>query len=136
MNGKDRIDGEIVKIRKELEVLILINKKLSVTGTLDDIETRASALSLMSIYSGIEKILQIRLKAIGVEIDSVKWHRDLLNKSLDIKLISEDFYRELKGFLAFRHFVRHAYSFEINQDVIISILKKIPRIIKEFVESQ
>jgi hypothetical protein len=41
---------------------------------------------------------------------------------------------ELKGFLAFRHFVRHAYSFEIDPETIIVIIRKAPKTVRQFID--
>jgi hypothetical protein len=71
---------------------------------------------------------------LGLDIQSNNWHKDLLNLSVQQKLISPDIYQDLKGFLAFRHFVRHAYSFEIYKNAIINIIQKIPSLVNEVID--
>jgi len=66
----------------------------------DDILLRASALSMTAIYNGNERI------------------------------ITEATQKELVGFLSFRHFIRHAYSFEINPSTVEPILNKVQAIIE------
>jgi uncharacterized protein YutE (UPF0331/DUF86 family) len=46
-----------------------------------------------------------------------------------VRLISEKTRDELKGFMAFRHFVRHAYSFEIDATAIHSIIEQCPALV-------
>lgn len=41
--------------------------------------------------------------------------------------------QEMKGFLGFRHFVRHAYSFEIDRKAIDAILDTAPALIDRFI---
>ncbi len=134
MTLKDRVEAEIKNINRELEIVILLNKKLNTNLSLDDIEVRAAALSLVSIYNGIENILERIIKNKYSLEGSSNWHTKLLNISLEMDLIKKDTHNSLKGYLAFRHFVRHAYSFEINKDAITSILKMVPGLTKKFIQ--
>ena len=91
-------------------------------------------MSLSALYNGIEKILIDILKDSGFHLkDQPSWHTLLLKESLNQRLISEKTFNELKGYLAFRHFVRHAYSFEINPYAINSILDKAEGCVKNFI---
>ncbi|MGL1890634.1 MAG: hypothetical protein OCD02_03360 [Spirochaetaceae bacterium] len=132
MTLEERVEAEIKNINRELEIVILLTKKLNTNLSLDDIEVRAAALSLVSIYNGIEKILVRIIKKKHTFQENSNWHTKLLNISLEMDLIKKDTYDGLKGYLAFRHFVRHAYSFEINKDAITSILKMVPSLIQKF----
>ncbi len=51
-----------------------------------------------------------------------------------MNIISESVYKNLKSYLAFRHFVRHAYSFEINSKTIESVLTMVPNLIENFIQ--
>jgi uncharacterized protein YutE (UPF0331/DUF86 family) len=53
--------------------------------------------------------------------------------SVDTEIISEKTFDELKGFLGFRHFIRHAYSFEINPLTINSILDNAHSMVELFI---
>ncbi len=132
MTLKDKVEAEIKNINIELEIVILLNKKLNTNLSLDDIEIRAAALSLVSIYNGIEKILERMIKNKYSFESSSNWYTKLLNISLEMELIKKDTHNSLKGYLAFRHFVRHAYSFQINKDAITTILKMVPNLTKQF----
>ncbi|QEN03381.1 hypothetical protein EW093_01235 [Thiospirochaeta perfilievii] len=120
------IDAEFASINKELDVLELLNKKLQTNLSLDEIEVRAAAMTLVSIYNGIEKVLERIVKDRNLKLDGSNWHTNLLNTSLENNIIPEAVFNDLKGFLAFRHFVRHAYSFQIKIEAITSIIKKVP----------
>ena len=40
--------------------------------------------------------------------------------------------QDMKGFMGFRHFVRHAYSFEIDPKAIDAILDAAPKLVERF----
>lgn len=110
---------------------LVISKRRQVP--LDEIEVRGAALSLASLYNGMEKVLtQIlsdRNKTLG---ESPNWHAELLTKSNALGVITARTGQDLKGFLSFRHFVRHAYSFEIDPKAIDAILNIAPDVVKRF----
>ncbi|MFO7849327.1 MAG: hypothetical protein R6V67_05145 [Spirochaetia bacterium] len=133
MDLPNTIRNEIEGLNKELEIISALNTKRS-HSDLDSIEIRAAALSLSALYNGIEKVLLNVLKESGSYIkDQMSWHTFLLNESVNSKIISEKTYNELKGFLAFRHFIRHAYSFEINPIAINSILDRAEDLVTGFI---
>jgi hypothetical protein len=128
-----QIQSEIDGLNKELEVLSILNLKRQ-GSDLDDIEIRAASLSLSALYNGIEKILLDVLKEEGQFIKNEEsWHTLLLKLSVDTEIISEKTFDELKGFLGFRHFIRHAYSFEINPLTINSILDNAYSLVELFI---
>ncbi|GAH68212.1 unnamed protein product, partial [marine sediment metagenome] len=49
-------------------------------------------------------------------------------------IISEQTMKDLKAFLGFRHFIRHAYSFEINPRTIEAVLDITPALVRRFIE--
>ncbi|MDC7125586.1 MAG: hypothetical protein PQJ46_08455 [Spirochaetales bacterium] len=133
MELKEQILNEISNIEKELKIIHLLNTK-NQNKELDDIEIRGASLSLGSLYNGIERVLSDLLKSQGISLtNNSSWHTMILNESLKREVISKATFNELKGFLAFRHFVRHAYSFEIDSDTITNIISKAPDIIKQFI---
>lgn len=84
------------------------------------IEKSAAALLLHSFYNGIENIFNILLKHYGeIKISSDKWHRMVLesvfesteNRDNILDPIIKD---KVIEYLAFRHFIRHAYGFQID----------------------
>jgi len=127
------IKNEIMGLHKELEILSTLNTRRR-HSDLDNIEIRAAALSLSALYNGIEKVLLNILKESGAYIkNQMSWHTLLLNESVNNGIISEHTHNELKGFLAFRHFIRHAYSFEINPIAINSILDRAEDLVTRFI---
>ncbi len=83
----------------------------------------------------MEKILIHILSERGETIkDSPAWHAMLLQKTKAHEILSEATLKNLKGFLSFRHFFRHAYSFEIDPKTIESVLEAAPELVKQFIE--
>src|SRR3989338_1796114 len=69
------------------------------------IELAAIATFLHNIYNGIENILKQIIKAKAMSMPSSEtWHKDLLNLSVSIGIITEELASELYTYLAFRHF--------------------------------
>jgi len=133
MDVSSQIQNEIDGLHKELQVLSILKLKRK-ESDLDDIEIRAASLSLSAIYNGIEKILLDVLKENGQYLKNEQfWHTLLLQRSVDSKIISEKTFNELKGFLGFRHFIRHAYSFEINPLTINTILDNAQSLVELFI---
>lgn len=126
------IRGEFENINRELKLVELLRNK-SEHNPLDDIEIRAAALSLSTIYNGIEKVIEFALKdrAISTPTGS-NWHTALLERAESHSLFDNAIRSELLGFMAFRHFIRHAYSFEIDADAIMEILETCPELVKSF----
>ena len=129
MDYRTSVLHEIENIETELDFINTLLKKRQAIE-LDDIEIRAAALSLSTIYNGIEKVLlHILRKRDNEKIEGSNWHAVLLERSNRAQLISEETRNELKGFMAFRHFVRHAYSFEIDATAIHKVIEQCPALV-------
>lgn len=108
MKKNHYIRYEISQIKKEYDVISILNNKLMITD-LDSIVLRAAAIALQSIYTGFEKILIIILKNYDYTIpNNHSWHSDLLLLCKENKFISNELESKLRELMGFRHFVRHA----------------------------
>ena len=134
MSKASFIEHELRSLQKELDILSIVISKRN-RAPLDEIETRGAALSLASLYNGMEKVLtQILFDRGQALAESPNWHSELLLKSQELGVLTADTVQELKGFLSFRHFVRHAYSFEIEPKAINAILDAAPDLVRRFVK--
>lgn len=88
---------------------------------------RAKASFMADFYMGVEKIFRL----IGEELNGglpkgEVWHKKLLrNMTLEIKgvrpaIISDELYQDLVKFLGFRHVVRQAYGFQLDENNLLN----------------
>ncbi|OGG52761.1 MAG: hypothetical protein A3F84_10040 [Candidatus Handelsmanbacteria bacterium RIFCSPLOWO2_12_FULL_64_10] len=81
------------------------------------IEMTAMASVLHSFYNGIENIFLSIAKGLDQKVPTdSQWHRDLLVQMTQEmanrgRVISAELGQKLAGYLGFRHFYRHSYSF-------------------------
>jgi len=121
----ERVDFELRQITKELQVVGRVNQ-IRQASELDEIQIRAAASSLQSIYNGIEKILVSILKQRSFAIEeSTAWHSEVLEAAIKTKVISEDLGNNLKDFMGFRHFYRHNYGFMLDGELLKPLLDRI-----------
>ena len=97
----------------------------------DFIEMSAAAMVLHSFYNGIETILVLIFKHYDGQLpNSNKWHIELLEKSFlsDKKrkqIFTIELQKSLEEYLRFRHFVRHAYGFQLEWERMEDLIKDI-----------
>jgi hypothetical protein len=88
----------------------------------DSTELLAICSLLHSFYNGIEKLFVFVAKEIDqAQLTSPNWHASLLNSmgntlGARTRVISQRSVGILREYLAFRHFFRHSYSFDIQWD--------------------
>lgn len=78
-----------------MDIVQILNKKLKSNLSLDKIEIRAAALSLVSIYNGVEKVLERIIKAKYTFSTSSNWHVELLKVAKEMNIISESVYKNV-----------------------------------------
>ena len=97
------------------------------------IELAAIGTFLHNIYNGVENILKQIIVAKGGELPmSGTWHKDLLNLSVSMGIVSEELSDELYRYLTFRHFFVHAYGFMIEETQLEDLVNDIPEIWSQF----
>jgi hypothetical protein len=135
---KETIEFEL----EEIESLFQLYKKelfdLDLEQTPDLLELTAFASVLHSFYNGIENILLTIAKNIDKKIPSdSNWHKSLLlqmtkeNKSRK-PVLSGEMRNELKKYLTFRHFFRHAYAFHLEWEELKKLVKPIRLVWEKF----
>jgi hypothetical protein len=97
------------------------------------IELAAIGTFLHNIYNGTENILKQIIVTKNVEVPrSDTWHKDLLNLSISMGIISEGLSDELYKYLTFRHFFVHAYGFMLEEPHLEDLVDDIPKIWSQF----
>ncbi|TYB31253.1 MAG: hypothetical protein FXF47_05095 [Candidatus Mcinerneyibacterium aminivorans] len=119
---KEKINIEIKNIDnliKEMEPLFL---KIQSEDTFNSTELYAAAAFLHSFYNGIEKILKIISKDhYSKNITGKKWHKNLLLFAKD-RILKKSSINLLEDYMGFRHFFRHAYTFQIKYKYIKKLI--------------
>jgi uncharacterized protein YutE (UPF0331/DUF86 family) len=94
--------------------------------SLSSLEVAGVAALIHNFYNGIENILKQVVISCGKELPhNSSWHRDLVNIATSNGIISESTARELRPYLAFRHFFTRGYSFDLDKERIIPLVKGI-----------
>jgi len=116
---KEQIRFKINDIDKLFSEYDLIFKKIEMqTPDLFDMTILGSVLH--SFYNGLENIFEIIAKNIdGVVPNGNKSHQELLHQMASEngkrnEILNDGLYLKLREYATFRHFYRHAYSFQLN----------------------
>jgi uncharacterized protein YutE (UPF0331/DUF86 family) len=121
---------ELKQIQTELGVINRIAGKQKRLGR-DEVQIRAAASSLQSIYNGIEKMIGLVLKNKGYSLsDSRTSHADLLVAARELGILSEALAGSLRELMAFRHFFRHSYGFMIDNELLNPLIQRIDGIVR------
>ena len=100
---------------------------------------RAKASFMADFYMGVEKIFKLIIEELnGGAPRGEGWHKRLLHTmSLEIKgsrpaVISNELYADLLKFLGFRHVVRQAYGFQLDEKKLDDLGKIFQKTWKRF----
>ena len=100
----------------------------------DFIEIIASGAIIHSFYNGVEGIILLIDKGNGENIiNNTKWHIDLFERAFEFTekrpaIFKKEYKEDLKDYLSFRHFFRHAYSYNIKWDKLKPLLNNVNNI--------
>jgi hypothetical protein len=122
---------ELSQIRKELAVLLRLIGKTRRLGP-DEIQVRAAASSLQSIYNGMERMLQSVMKDKGfLPPQGQASHSELLTSAVTNGVISLSLEGGLRDLMGFRHFYRHSYGFMIDNELLNPLLSNVENTISQ-----
>jgi len=127
--------GQLQRHLRELTQLVTntqaLMMKVQTTGDPDYLGT--VALNLHSFYSGVERLLrEVALVMDGSLPNGADWHRRLLQQmatevpDLRPALLRETTLKSLHELCAFRHVVRHVYTFELIPERVIALAHDLP----------
>ena len=121
----DKLRRQVTVERQQLHRLLEMYRPLIERCAVvppDDTELSALAAMLHSFYNGFENIF----KRVAAELDGGLpsgefWHRELMDSmTMPIgersAVLSEKLIERLDDYLEFRHFFRHAYTFDLRWD--------------------
>jgi len=150
-NAINDIEFEIQRIETLMEKYQPLLKKIEKEEP-SFIEMGSLAMLLHSFYNGLENIFSRIVKKMDEEIPHGEfWHKKLLDRMIIINekrkfaVLTKETYEDLKEYLGFRHFSRHAYAFDLDwnlmkdlilrlNEIKIKVLSEIKIFIKKFGE--
>lgn len=129
----DRLEKEILAEKENVERALSHLREAIGRNEKSVIELAAVGTFLHNIYNGIENILkQILISRNIVVPSSSTWHKELLNLSVSMEIISEELSDELFKYLTFRHFFVHAYGFMLEETHLEDLSINIPLVWSQF----
>ncbi len=139
---QERINQELDKISQAIQQLEMFLKQLTnqPEAIYQEALVNSIALNVHRIYTGIERLFQVIAKEIDLRVPTgEKWHRDLLEQmTVDIPLvrnavITEETRLILDDLRRFRHVVRSAYSFQLDEKKVLVIASQISNFHQVFI---
>ena len=97
-----------------------------------------SAFYVNQIYTGFERMFQKVVESFENSIDEKSWHKSLLDRMIleleNIRppVISETTHRYLNELRAFRHFFRHTYDYELDDEKFSIVATKTKELKKTY----
>jgi len=129
----DRLRKQILAERENIETALNHLKNAMEREDKTVIELAAVGTFLHNVYNGIENILKQILISRNKEIpDSATWHKELLNLSVSMGIISGGLSDDLYKYLTFRHFFVHAYGFMLEEIHLEDLAANIPKVWLQF----
>ncbi len=128
---QERISQELNKIYQAIQQLEIFTRRLNdiPNPIYQEALVNSLALNIHGIYTGIERIFEV----IATEIDfslptGNKWHRYLLDQmavnitNVRTEVITEETRAILDELRRFRHVIRSAYSFQLDQQKVLIVV--------------
>lgn len=128
---QDEIELEIKRIEKLLQNYTPLLNEIK-TQEPNFIELGSLAALLHSFYNGLENIFTRIARKIDQKMPKGEmWHLQLLEQMArqtekrKYTIISDETYKDLRKYLGFRHFSRHAYAFDLEWQLMQDLVKRI-----------
>ena len=112
---REKVEAELANINDVLRRLPPSQQ----CSTLSELELAGVATLLLGLYNGIENVLKQVAVSQSVELLSgPSWHRDLIEAMVEQGTLQAETASHLRRYLAFRHFISHAYGIDLHADRI------------------
>ncbi|MBN1795787.1 MAG: hypothetical protein JW804_03870 [Sedimentisphaerales bacterium] len=130
-DAREKIEAELENIERVLADL----PKPDSLKQLSSLELAGVAALIHNFYNGVENVFKQLVISRGLNIpQGASWHIDLIEICVTNKIISRATSDMLKGYLSFRHFFSHAYSFDVDEKRLAPLLERIEDVHKAFVK--
>ena len=128
----EKIKVLIAFISRQQRVIEILKAAVTNLNLNDYSQQYVFALKTQQMYTAVEDLLKSVAVTFENNIESPQsYHIELLKQmKLDINeirpaVISDDSFKILDKLRAFRHFIRHAYDYELDKDELLLMQKKI-----------
>jgi uncharacterized protein YutE (UPF0331/DUF86 family) len=126
---QEKIEAELEQMERALRELPGMRR----VSNLSVLELGGTASLLSSLYHGVENILKQGLLALQIALPGgAAWHRDLLQKACEQRIISTQVRDRLAPFMAFRHFFTHAYGFDLDPQRLAPLVREVRPVYASF----
>lgn len=124
------VENEMNFISREVEILKRKRHRIEVEKDLENIDShlKAIALTMHSIYSGYEKIIEMLVKGLDGDVPTaIEYHSALLKRATyevpDVRppIISEETFLLLNALRAYRHKLRRIYTYLISPKKVLDL---------------
>lgn len=117
---REQFEAELEQIDQSLAMLPPAEDILH----LDALELAGVGAALHSFYNGIEKILKQALMSRNVPMPTGdSFHRELIQETVKVGVISSETATAIGGYMAFRHFFRHAYTTHLDPEQLVPLVQ-------------
>jgi len=130
----EEIEYEVEKIERLLQDYEPLLKKVKEQEP-DFIELGSLAMLLHSFYNGLENIFNRIARKIDKNVPyGEEWHKELLESMTrttgkrENVVLNDSTCEELKEYLGFRHFSRHAYAFDLDWNLMKDLVIKLDEV--------
>lgn len=124
------VENELNFISREVDILKRKRHRIEVEKDLENIDShlKAIALTMHSIYSGYEKIIEMLVKGLDGDVPTaIEYHSALLKRATyevpDVRppIISEETFLLLNALRAYRHKLRRIYTYLISPKKVLNL---------------
>jgi hypothetical protein len=138
MNNKSGAGGletakDILQEKRHIDETMRLLLKTLARKRMTTNDRMAVSVMLHNIYMGIENILRRILLSKKIKIDKTStWHKDMLGKSAEAGIVSEELRGILYKYLQFRHLHMHGYGHMLEWDDMKSLADNANETVERF----
>jgi len=129
MSGEDQF---LQEEQAEISLALSMIEELTGRPKLSQFEVISLGTLVQNVYTGVERILRLRLLNHGIAIErGPTWHKDLLLRASERGLIDRGQFEGLGELLAFRHMHVHGYGHKLKEPRLRGLAASVPALVRD-----